>query len=318
MNDTFETDIIEGLQLEQKHIPSKHFYDDKGDKLFQKIMELPEYYLTRLEMKILKAEKSEIFKGLEKNEHFRLIELGAGDGQKTLVLLKYLLKKRYDFIYNPVDISADVLKTLEQKLLRNTKGLSFKLINAEYFEALQKLRFEENGRNILLFLGSNVGNFNQHETVEFYKHIHELLNPGDRIITGFDLVKDPFKILAAYNDSQGVTAKFNLNLLKRINSYFDANISINRFGHYPMYNPTTGEAKSFLVSRANQQVHLKKVGIKIDFYKGETIQTEVSRKFTLSKIQQIAEMTGFAVLKNHMDKHEEYAVSVWEKTQPNI
>ncbi len=307
LENTFAVDILEGLQDNPKHLSSKYFYDEVGDHLFQKIMDLPEYYLTRTELKILEQNKAAIIRDFDPhNSGFDLLELGAGDGMKTKVLLHELLREKVNFTYKPLDISLNALTGLKQALQNEMRTLSVEIIHGDYFSSLQNIKGSTKHK-LILFLGSNIGNLTLPAATEFLKHLAENLNPQDGLLIGFDLKKDPAIILPAYNDASGVTAAFNKNLLSRINKEFGGNFNLNNFMHYPVYNPQTGVAKSYLVSTSAQSVYLEKLNVNISFYPWESIHTEISQKYNHKMIAKMAEGAGLKTKEIYSDENNYYA-----------
>src|SRR5690606_9498025 len=221
MNDTkppefktqFAEDVFRGLTSYPKKISSKFLYDQKGDELFQEIMKLPEYYLTGREYSILKRNREEIGAAFASLEGFDLIELGAGDGTKTKVLLRHFEEKNYDFKYLPVDISKNVLTQLSDSLEQEIPGLEVEPQQGTYTEVLNRLSDYKERKKVILFMGSNIGNLTPEEAFVFLKKISAAMKPGDMFFMGVDLKKDPQVILDAYNDSSKVTEAFNKNLL---------------------------------------------------------------------------------------------------------
>ncbi len=310
---SIQDEIINGLKAEKKHIPSKFFYDSNGDKLFQDIMNMEEYYLTDSEYEILQKNKEELlYLFSEGTKSFQLIEFGAGDGLKTKVLLKYFQDKSVNFEYLPIDISKNAIDSLTSELKDEIPGLSVHGIVADYFSALRKLNKQGKVKKIILFLGSNVGNFEYPGAVSFYKKIAGYCNPGDQVLSGFDIKKNPHTIQKAYNDSQGITREFNMNLLKRMNKEFDANFNLETFMHYPVYNPESGEAKSYLISKEKQEVIFKSTGDTIVFDKWEPIYTEISKKYDKQNILKLAGDSGFRLIKNFSDTKKYFIDSLWE------
>lgn len=307
-------DIKEGLEQFPKTLPSKYFYDKRGDELFQEIMNLEEYYLTKSEHEIFQTQKQDILGQFYKDKApFKMIELGAGDGLKTKVLLNHFVEKGVDFNYSPIDISANVLTQLSEDLSANIPALKVEVIQGDYFEALKKLNKNHNSREVVLFLGSNIGNFDNIEALEFLQQLSSSLSVGDGLFIGFDLMKDPDIILQAYNDKKGVTKAFNMNLLTRINNELGANFDLNTFRHVPTYNPITGETKSHLVSMIDQRVFIAELGKEYHFNAWEAIHTEVSQKYSFKMIQEFAENSGFKLIQNFTDAQENYVNSYWEK-----
>ncbi len=312
MNQSFADDLRKGLTHDPKHISSKYFYDEQGSQLFQEIMHLPEYYLFDAELEIFQNYHEDFLAYFApKEQPFELIEFGAGDGIKTKVLLKNFIKAKANFKYLPVDISSDALHNLVANLKENFPKLEVEGLPYEYFAALQRLNLSSDKRKIILFLGSNIGNFNYAQGVEFLGEMSKNLRSNDLLLIGMDLKKNPSIILEAYNDRQGVTRAFNLNLLNRINREMEADFNIAQFKHYPVYDPVEGGAKSYLMSRIKQSVYLKKLDLKIDFEPWEAIHTESSYKYTPYLIQKMAEAAGFEVVKNFYDMRHYYSNSLW-------
>jgi dimethylhistidine N-methyltransferase len=304
MNQEEQTDIdpalIEevrtGLQQTPKRLSSRFFYDAEGSRIFQAIMHAPEYYLTRSEYEILDMQKAELLRLFQSDGRpFELVELGAGDGLKTKVLLSYFVEQGVPFTYAPVDISADALDGLAADIRKQWPAMRINPRHDDYFNALEQLSAESDARRVVLFLGSNIGNFAPSEAVDFYQQISDRLRPGDLVLTGFDLQKHPAIIHAAYNDRQGLTRAFNLNLLRRLNRDLDARFDLASFDHYETYNPETGEARSYLVSQKTQTVRINALDMDVPFTYGEIIHTEISRKFTRTDIEGLALQTGFSV-----------------------
>lgn len=310
----FLEDVVEGLKAEKKHISSRYFYDAIGDKLFQSIMKLPEYYLTNSEFEVLSGQAKDILESLGSGEKtFDLVEFGAGDGFKTKILIEKLLEAGAHMRYLPIDISADVLAGLKSDFAMRFPNLEIHPENAEYFEAVERINTTSSNPKLVLFLGSSIGNFNKEQASEFLKLLHTKLRSGDRVLIGFDLMKDPKVILSAYNDSQGVTSAFNLNLLTRINRELNADFQIEAFTHFPFYDPETGYAKSFLVSQKKQDVYIGKADCMFHFESGEVIHTEVSKKFSISEIESLVGVAGFNLMNHFFDCRHYYVNTLFEK-----
>ena len=262
-NSQFYKDVIEGLNAEPKKLSSKYFYDANGDKLFQDLMNCEEYYPTKCELEIFSEKTADICNAIiGNNDEFDLIELGAGDATKSSYLLKYLLEQKADFTYLPIDISSNVISYLNMTLPVTLPDLQINGLNGEYFQMLDKAAAISNRRKVVLFLGSNIGNMPVAEAQEFCKEVRQHLSPGDLLLIGIDLRKNPKTVLAAYNDKEGITKQFNLNLLHRINNELGANFVISKFEHYPTYDPGTGSCKSYLVSLDDQTVNVGETNIK--------------------------------------------------------
>jgi dimethylhistidine N-methyltransferase len=309
----FAEDVLKGLSSEPKFLSSKYFYDGEGSRLFQQIMNLPEYYLTRAEFEIFKAQTRQIYEAFTaQNKSFDLIELGAGDGTKTAVLIEYFVREKTDFTYSPIDISREAVDFLTEKFKSQFPDLKVNAKTGDYFRILGTLKSEQARPKILLFLGSNIGNFSREQALEFFKKLHNAMNENDLLFVGFDLQKDPRVILQAYDDAQGVTAQFNLNLLKRINRELGANFDLEKFSHYAIYRPVECAARSFLISRENQTVYVESLNTSFDFKQWEPIFMEISQKYSLEMIEDLAASSGFEVKKNFLDSRNYFVDSLWK------
>ncbi|MGI8670455.1 MAG: L-histidine N(alpha)-methyltransferase [Aridibacter sp.] len=308
----FAADILEGLLSEPKQLSSKYFYDDEGSRLFQEIMKLPEYYLSSSETEIFSKQTEEIFKAFEADKsEFDLIELGAGDGTKTSLLVDYFLKQNAKFRYVPIDISSEALNFLTEKFKKEFPDLDIQTEQGDYFKTLGAFKEKSDKRKIILFLGSNIGNFKEEQAVEFFKKLRDVLNKDDLIFIGFDLHKNPKRILDAYDDIDGITAKFNLNLLKRINRELGGNFDISEFSHYASYHPTECAARSYLISQKEQTVFIESLDTEFHFKKWEPIYMEVSQKYNLQMIEKLAKDSGFEIVRNFFDENKFYTNSLW-------
>ncbi len=312
IDEIFAEDVRLGLSSSPKFLHSKYFYNEKGDKLFQEIMNLEEYYLTRAEYEIFDTHKSNLLQLFDQSDHgFQLIEFGAGDGLKTKVLLKSFLESKAEFTYVPIDISGNVLDILETDLKKTFPELQVEGIEDDYFRALKKLHLSGNSRKVVLFLGSNIGNFSKKQSIDFLKKVNVHLSDDDLIMIGFDLKKDPSVILQAYDDSKGVTREFNFNLLHRINNELGGEFDLDTFQHFPSYNPVTGETKSFLISKIRQEVYIHALDQTFSFLPWEPIYTEVSQKFNMVDVENLASKSGFKVKENYFDENSYFVDSVW-------
>jgi len=290
------SDVLQGLTAKPKRLSSRFFYDRQGDRLFQQIMELPEYYLTRLEYEILVTRKSDIGQlFLNSHQAFDLVDLGAGDAKKTKVLLRELLDRDAAMRYVPVDISTNSITALVENLKVEFPGLEVAPQIGTYHQVLDRLKTSPATRRIFLLLGSNIGNLTHDHAIELLSSIKDAMDVGDLLFAGFDQKKDPEMILAAYNDSQGITEQFNKNLLLRINRELGATFDLDTFKHWPTYDPETGTVKSFLVSQKQQVVSIPSLKIEIPFRKWESIHMEISQKYDRPLIKRLAEASGLVV-----------------------
>jgi len=305
-NTAFEEEVYQGLTDFPKHLSSKWFYDEAGDKIFQQIMKLPEYYPTRTEYSILKNRP--ILEAFDIGaDGFDLIELGAGDGYKTKVLLEKLQTKNIDFSYKPIDISQNVLDQLASDLRANFPNIKVDPLQGRYFKVLDELSSHSSRMKVILMLGSNLGNLPHPKAIEFLNELGNTLNKGDSIFIGFDLKKDPEIVLPAYNDSQGVTAEFNKNILRRINRELNSNFQVDKYRHVPVYDPETGTCKSYLMAEEAMQVRIGALDLDIDFYKWETIHTEISQKYEHPIIEWLCREAGLQVKTYFTDDQEYFA-----------
>lgn len=300
-----QKDILGGLSQSPKRLSSKYFYDDKGSALFAEIMRLKEYYLTDCEYEIFSTQKQAILDSFSEGvDEFELIEFGAGDGFKTKVLIDHFLNQKAEFVYAPVDISKAAVEELSNALRHKFPALEVEAVHDDYFNALENLNERIKARKIVLFLGANIGNYSETQAIEFLSSIRKNLKPNDLLMVGFDLRKNPKEILGAYNDSFGVTKAFNLNLLDRINRELGANFDRPNFDHYPTYDPVSGEARSYIVSLKEQDVYFESSDTTIHFDQWEFIHTEISKKYSLTEIENLGQKAGFKISKHFLDcKH---------------
>jgi L-histidine N-alpha-methyltransferase len=309
----FAEDVLRGLSSTPKSLSSKYFYDDEGSRLFQEIMKLPEYYLTGCELEIFKEHANDIFRALANGDGaFDLIELGAGDGTKTAVLVDHFLKQNADISYSPIDISQEALDALTEKFNREFPTLKMCAMNGDYFKILESLKKGSGRRKVLLFLGSNIGNFSRKQSVDFFRQLRGVMNENDLLFIGFDLQKDPHVIAAAYDDPQGVTARFNLNLLTRINRELGADFDLGQFIHYANYRPIEGSARSFLISREKQSVNIAALERTFEFDQWEPVFMEISQKYSLDVIEKLASESDFQIKQNFFDSRRYYCDSLWQ------
>lgn len=306
----FANDILIGLTSKVKSIPSKYFYDQRGSQLFQKITSQSEYYLTRKEFEILEKESVNIATAMEEDE-IDLIELGAGDGHKSLLLINGLIKQGKKVNYFPIDISKEALIQLDQNI-KPSPQLTIHGVVGEYISALKHLKSISKNRKLVLFLGSNIGNFDRIQNQIFFKKLWHNMNNSDYLLTGFDLKKSPVIMNAAYNDSEGYTAEFNINLLSRINKELGGNFQEDLFEHFGSYNPILGAMESFLISKTTHSVFIKALNRTFSFEENEPIHLEYSFKFSSTDINFLAKQTGCSVIKNYRDAGNYFTDSLWQ------
>lgn len=280
----FKEEVLAGLHKNPKTLSSKYFYDDEGSRIFQEIMDMPEYYLPEAESEIIRTQSEAIAKRINRSQ-IDIIELGAGDGRKIVHFVKVMSQHIPDLSYFPLDISSGILKSNEKLIRQEAPNVNFMGYAGDYFKTLHRLR-ERTSPRLIVFAGSNIGNFRGERAVDFLKFIKSEMKPGDFFILGVDLKKNPKKILPAYSDVQGITKRFNLNLLTRINRELEANFELESFDHYATYHPITGAAESFLISLKSQNITIENEVIW--FKKDEVIQTEISQKYDRALLEELS------------------------------
>jgi L-histidine N-alpha-methyltransferase len=310
LDDRFAQDVREGLGKPQKELPAKYFYDAVGSALFEAITRLPEYGLTRAEERLLWKSAREIpdLLGLP----LTVAELGSGSGRKSGRVLEAICGRQREVPYYAIDASPAALERC-RSTLSALAGVRFCGIAGFYEEGLAEVarRRRPRQRLLLLFLGSNLGNFDRAQAQAFLGGLRDRLLPGDALLLGTDLVKPVATLLAAYDDAAGVTAAFNLNLLNRINRELDADFDLRRFRHLARWCPGERRIEMHLLARAAQQVTIARLGLSVAFEAGETIWTESSHKFALEELPRMAAGAGFAPLTHWVDEEWPFAGSLW-------
>jgi L-histidine N-alpha-methyltransferase len=313
LRNQFARDVFHGLSQSNKSLPCKYIYDDEGSELFCRIMELSEYYLTDCEKNSLELHKQIITEEIG-TEGCNIVELGAGDGTKTEILLDEFLKRERELHYCPIDISTSAVSNLSERLDRKFPGLEINGLVTDYFRGLTWISQQDSTRNVVLFLGSNIGNFSPKEASTFLKHLRESINTGDYLIIGFDLKKDIDTMVRAYNDSEGVTEQFNFNILRRINRELGGQFEMDRFHYRSTWDSIDGAMKSYLISTCNQSVHVSVLDRTFTFVEDEALHTESSYKFTPEQCASMAKEAGFDVIENFFDKRNYFIDSLWVAT----
>jgi len=309
-NKTFAEEISRSLNQQKKSINPKFFYDIKGSELFDDICDLPEYYLTRTEINLLKSIISELEKFV--TDDMRLVELGSGSAVKTRLLLDILTNIQNKTEYFPIDIS-DILQKSSLKLLKVYENLSITGVIDTYEGGLEFVEKYDDKPNLIAFLGSSYGNFTPEFGFAFLQKISSIMKNNDLFFIGLDLVKDKVVLENAYDDSKGITANFNLNVLSRINDELNANFDLSQFTHHSLYNEKEQRIEMYLRSLADQKVEIKKANLQLDIQKDELIHTEHSHKYSISQIENIMYKAGFEVEKIWHDTNQPYALFLASK-----
>lgn len=309
----FKKDVLHGLRSPHKNLPSKYFYDKQGDALFQQIMQMEEYYLPECEREIIESEVKNIARVLlQKGKHWNIVELGAGDGTKTIRLLKGLGEHGVCTEYTALDISSNVLEINNKNVKEAMPDLQVKAVPGNYYRTFHTIP-RQSTHNLIIYMGSNIGNYSLAGAQKFLQWLKMGMTKNDFAMIAFDLKKHPKTILDAYNDAAGITKAFNLNLLARINRELAADFNIENFDHYPYYEPITGTAYSFLVSLQEQAATID--GETIKFAKNEVIHTEISKKYSLPEIVKLGRDSGYDVVKHFLDHRQYYALTLMRKTR---
>ncbi|MEA5514617.1 L-histidine N(alpha)-methyltransferase [Nodularia sp. UHCC 0506] len=304
------TDVIQGLTQTPKTLTPCYLYDDRGSELFEQICELPEYYLTRTETKILQQYAGEIARITGPCE---LVELGSGSSTKTRIILDAYQQLGYPMLYVPVDVSAGILESSARQLLADYPSLRVHALAGNYELALAKILPSELPSRIIGFIGSTLGNLKPQECDVFLSQITNALQVGEYFLLGIDLQKPKHILEPAYDDSQGVTAAFNLNMLEHLNQRFEGNFDTTQFEHWAFYNETENQIEMHLRSLRSQSVELHALNLTVNFALGETIRTEISRKFDLNIIQQQLTARGLVPLNVWTDPHQWFGLLLCQR-----
>jgi len=306
----FNEDVKRGLISFPKYLHPKYFYDQKGSELFEKICHTPEYYVTRTEIVILKNISGEIA-GLNFDKKV-IVELGSGSSVKTKYIINSFLKSHTELKYIPIDVS-EIMISSSDNLVSEFEDLKIDGILAEYETGLDISRTVVKNPKMIIFLGSSIGNFNLADAEKFIQHISNVMNTGDTLLIGFDLVKDTGVLNAAYNDADGYTALFNLNLLNRINSELQGEFILDKFSHKAFFNEIESRIEMHLVSIDEQDICIHAIREKIHFECGETIHTENSYKFNDEMINSLASDAGLEIEKIWKDDKKYFALCLMRK-----
>lgn len=284
-------DVLEGLSRTPKSLPPKLFYDAAGSALFDRITELPEYYLTRAERSLLELHGAEICAAA--GESLEVVELGPGDGSKAALLLRHLTRRQLRVDYLPIDISQQALVTASDHLQPQFANLHVRPVVADISQSfrLPPAQF----RRLVIYLGSSIGNFDPADAVGLLTRVRKSLRAGDKLLLGADLVKPEPILHAAYDDSRGITAAFNKNVLARINRELGGHFDLDAFRHLAIWNPSASRMEMHLESLRRQAVTVDLLRRSFSFESGERIHTENSYKYTVDGVRNLLGSAGFAV-----------------------
>ena len=307
---TFAEEISLSLKDTPKSISPKYFYDNLGSEIFDKICQLPEYYPYTCESSILKTITKYLASHIPND--VRLVELGSGSSTKTRLLIDALFELQDHVEYFPIDIS-DVLIDSVKELCNDYENLKVTGIIDTYENGLDFIEHHDEKPNLITFLGSSFGNFSKEDGDDFLSRIHDLMKLSDYFLLGLDLKKDIDVLTNAYNDSNGLTAKFNLNILERINKELDANFKISQFAHQASYNEPKGRIEMYLRSLSDQTVTIPKADISIQLAENELIHTENSHKFTMSQIDSMFEEVGLDIVQIWFDTKKYFGLILAKK-----
>ncbi|MBT5855793.1 L-histidine N(alpha)-methyltransferase [bacterium] len=307
---TFVADVLSGLSAPFKQLSPMYFYDDIGSELFQQITRHEDYYPTRKEVEILNRIKDELPQVISE-EAIDIIELGAGDGHKSNLVIEGFLSAGRQVNFYPIDISKKAL-TMMKETIPSHPNLTVHGVVADYAHGLSYIKNRSSNPKLVLFLGSNIGNFERNDQVPFLKMIQSQLSESTSLLIGFDMKKDEAVLNRAYNDSAGLTRAFNLNLLTRINTELGGEFDLSSFAHHGYYNADVGGMESYLVSTKTQDVTIRSLNKTFHFDESERIHVEYSFKFSNADIAQLGERSGFEVQHMFSDQEDYFVDALWK------
>ncbi|MFK7896764.1 MAG: L-histidine N(alpha)-methyltransferase [Myxococcota bacterium] len=309
----FAEAVRQGLSADPKTLPSQFFYDAEGSRLFEQICDLPEYYLTRAEAEILETHADKI--AAAHPEIKTLVELGSGSAIKTEFLLRAFEKDGRALRYVPIDVSRASLEESIERLTERHPNLEICPVLADYERGMAELPALDLGPKLILWLGSSIGNLRRPAAQSFVSNCREAMSASDQLLIGIDLRKDRETLERAYDDQQGITAQFDMNLLARINRELGGRFDLGQFAHRAYYDEVSGSVESGLVSQADQEVRVDELEAVFKFAKGERIHTEDSFKYSLEEIDALAEAAGLAVDSRYFDPADRFSVNLMRPTR---
>jgi dimethylhistidine N-methyltransferase len=307
--DGFARAVRDGLRSSPKTLPCRYFYDEQGSRLFEQICELPEYYLTRTEDAILLEHAHEMVRGWI--DAPLMVELGSGSSSKTRRLIQAAIRAYGGLHYVPIDVSKTILEESAEALVDEFPGLQVTGFAANYRDALAGLAEQFDGPKLFVFLGSSLGNYEAEQAVELLSLLSRNMDRSDRLLLGTDLDKEPTILEAAYDDAQGVTARFNRNLLERINRELGGRFDLDRFEHQARYRSDLRRVEMHLVSLEDQEIAIPGAGLMARFAQNESIHTENSHKYTTELLKSLADRSGFQEEAAWTDRQKRFQVQRW-------
>lgn len=300
--------VREGLAARPRRLPAWMFYDAAGSRLFERITELPEYYLTRTERGILRTHAAAMIERGAEGQRLRIVELGAGSADKTRLLLAAAVERQRSVLYEPVDVSRSALAAARKRIEQEIPGVGVRPLELDYTHGLNLDPLDAGERRLVLYIGSSIGNFDPQAAAELLRGVRAGLTPGDGLLLGVDLVKDEAVMLAAYDDAAGVTAAFNRNMLVRLNRELGGDFDPESFAHRAVWSGAESRIEMHLESEAAQRVRLAALGWELDFAAGERIHTENSYKYRPGEAEALLAAAGFSVEARWCDEREWFAV----------
>jgi dimethylhistidine N-methyltransferase len=300
--------VRDGLASHPKHLPPWLFYDEEGSRLFERITEIPEYYLTRTERRILEDHSGEMIAAAAEGRRLRIAELGAGSADKTRQLLCAAVRLQHSVVYEPLDVSWSALAAAQERIEREIAAVSVLPQVMDYTDGLLLEPLPSNERRLVLYIGSSIGNFEPEGAASILGHVRQALAPGDGLLLGVDLVKDEGTLLAAYDDPAGVTAAFNGNILVRLNRELGANFDPDAFAHVAEWNSSASRIEIYLESRVPQTVAVPALDMRVRFAARERVHTENSYKYRDRQAEALLRDAGFEPVKRWTDASGWFAV----------
>jgi L-histidine Nalpha-methyltransferase len=313
-NKAVARDVRVGLSATPKRLPPYLFYDDVGSRLYERITALPEYYLTRTERAILQDRAGAIVLRASRGRNLRILELGAGSARKTELVLRAVVAQQGRCVYVPVDVSGSAILEARDRLAREMPEVDVRPLVMPHTEAFRHLRegrrasHDGIGSDLVLFIGSSVGNFEDGEALALLAGVRDALGPRAWLLLGTDLKKNPDVLLRAYDDAAGITAAFNKNILERINRELGGSFDLHRFRHVAHWNEARSRIEMHLESLVKQSVVIEALGMEVPFEAGETIHTESSVKYDAPRVKQLLAGAGFRLEETFYDGDRRFAV----------